>query len=57
MKYEYLIERIPGGSRMSEDRLNELGSQGYELVHVTSNSKEFIFKKQARATRSKKADA
>lgn len=56
MKYEYKTVRIAGGQRMTEDMLNELGAEGYELVHVNAPGSEWVFKRQKRTTRTKKTD-
>jgi hypothetical protein len=52
MKFEYKVVRVPGGQRMTEDMLNDLGTDGYELVHVNAPGSEWVFKRQKRATRS-----
>ncbi|TKT03433.1 DUF4177 domain-containing protein [Streptomyces lasalocidi] len=56
VKFEYKRVVVPGGFRMTEEALNELGAQGWELVHVDPTSREWFFKKQARTTRTKKAE-
>lgn len=56
MKFEYRIVRIPGGQRMTEQMLNDLGTDGYELVHVNAPGSEWTFKRQKRTTRTKKTD-
>lgn len=59
MKLEYKIVRIPGGTRMTEERLNELGNEGWEVVHVTGPGNEWLFKRTKPTTRTtaKKAAA
>jgi hypothetical protein len=56
MKFEYKIVRIPGGQRMTEQMLNDLGTDGYELVHVNAPGSEWTLKRQKRTTRTKKTD-
>lgn len=59
MKLEYKVVRIPGGTRMTEERLNELGLEGWDVVHVTGPGNEWVFKRAKPATRTaaKKAAA
>ena len=40
-----------GGLTMTEDELNELGKEGYELVYVNTPGSQWVFKKEARITR------
>lgn len=56
MKFEYKRVMIPGGYRMTETQLNELGAEGWEVVHVNAPGNEWILKRQKRATRTKKAE-
>lgn len=52
MKFEYKIVTVPrGGLTMTEEQLNELGKQGYELVYVNTPGTQWVFKTQARTTR------
>ena len=36
---------------MTDAELNELGKEGYELVYVNTPGNQWVFKRQARATR------
>lgn len=52
MNLNYKIVMKPrGGMTMTEEELNELGKQGYELVYVNTPGTQWVFKTQARATR------
>lgn len=52
MKIDYKMVMVPrGGMTMTEEMLNELGKEGYELVYVNTPGTQWVFKRQARATR------
>lgn len=50
--FEYSIVMVPrGGLTMTEERLNELGKAGYELVYVNTPGTQWIFKRPKKVTR------
>lgn len=52
MKFDYKMVMVPrGGLTMTEETLNQLGHEGWELVYVNTPGTQWVFKKQARATR------
>lgn len=52
MKIDYKMVMVPrGGMTMTEEMLNELGKEGYELVYVNTPGTQWVFKRQARVTR------
>lgn len=52
MKFEYRIVMKPrGGLTMTEEELNEIGKEDYELVHVNAPGTQWVFKRQKRVTR------
>lgn len=45
IKFQYKIVVLPTNREMTEQTLNELGEQGWELVNVDFNGRTHILKK------------